>query len=103
MLSDSRERRDCRDSRERSDRNDRRDSDNSDYRYYKYYKYYKYYRHYNIYLPVREAEPKRSACLQRIGECLAKLSSVSRDFRRVGNIEIGSQSHSVQSASTESA
>ena len=54
MPSDSRERRESRDSR---------DSRDSDYRYYKYYKYYKYYRHYrryNIYLPVREAKPKRS-------------------------------------------
>ena len=39
---------------------ERRDSDYSDNSDYRYYKYYKYYRHYNIYLPVREAKPKRS-------------------------------------------
>ena len=83
MPSDSRERRDCRD---RSDRKDRRDSDNSDYRYYKYYKYYKYYRHYNIYLPVREAEPKRSACFQRIGDELS--------FRSRGIQQSASSNHS---------
>ena len=72
MPSDSKERRDCRDSRDRSDRKDRRDSDYSDYSDYRYYRHYKYYRHYNIYLPAREAEPKRSLCFQRIGERLAK-------------------------------